>query len=130
MITLIATILISTLFIYGWSYCITYTPTGLIEMDKNEEMNPFGTSAENREIAWWFKFYLGNFIWNYLPILKPMLKPLFMCEVCMSSVYGSLIYWILMIYTAKITVLTFIIWPFIIVSIAGLNRLVKIFIQR
>lgn len=127
--TLLTIILISSLFIFGWSYCTTYTPTGL-ETNVHKPFNPFGTGAKDKEVAWWFRFYIGNFIYKHVPFLKPMLKPLFMCEVCMSSVYGSIIYWLFLYILGPLSVVNIVLWPFTIVAIAGLNRLIKMIMQK
>ena len=122
-------IILSSLFIYGWSYCTIYTATGLDD-NIGKDFNPFGTGGTNKEIAWWFRFYIGNFIYKYTPKLKPLLKPLFMCEICMSSIYGSIIYWLMMVIFSNIAVVTFILYPIVIISIAGLNRVIKAIMQH
>lgn len=127
--TLLTIIIISSLFCYGFEYTTVYTPTG-IESREDNNINPFGTGAKQKEINWWFRFYIGNFIYKHAPFLKPLLKPLFMCIVCMSSIYGSLIYWTLMGISGPITWTTLALWPISVTCVAGLNRIIKMITQK
>lgn len=126
--TLLIIIIISSLFCFGWEYTTVYTPIGIEQ--GITDINPFGTGAKQKEINWWFRFYIGNFIYKYAPILKPLLKPLFMCIICMSSVYGSLIYWTLMLLSGPITWIIIALWPISVICTAGLNRIIKMITQK
>jgi len=84
---LFMTLIYSALFIYGFRYITSYTP-------KNQTKdNPFGDKPDkdtDKEIFWWFRYYIGKSL--YKSRFEIILKPLFMCAYCMSSIYGTLFY--------------------------------------
>lgn len=124
--TILIIILLSSLFCFGWEYCISYTPEGIETDGKGGIINPYGLSAKNKEVAWWFKFYLGKYLSNYPMILKPLIQ----CVICMSSVYGTIIYWTFLLIFVSITWKCAILYPFVLVMVAGLNRIIKMITQR
>lgn len=94
-------IVIASLFIQGWHYCLL--------------------PAEGN-----FKAEIFHFVKEYGEKITPKFfhKPLFNCPVCMSSVYGSLFYWSnIEIHHAIINSYTMIIWVVFCVAVAGLSRL-------
>jgi hypothetical protein len=122
MTQLIELMLLASMFIFGFNYITTYTPQD-IQPDENNDppINPFGNSATQKQVLWFIRFYIGNFIYKKAPLLKPLLKPLFMCNVCMSSIYGSLFY---LVYAGVVgfTIKTILIWPIFCICLAGLVR--------
>jgi len=108
-------ILWCSLFIFGWHYATLYTPNFIHDQALGQrEIKPNDT-----EIAWWFRYYTRN-----LP--KWIKKPLINCQMCMSSVYGSIFYWGYVLNTpGRINGLTIILWVAVVVAITGLNRIIK-----
>ena len=126
---MITIIIISSLICFGLNYCYHYEARwaeGYLPED-----NYFGNvepMRENREILWFVRFYIGNYI-NYLfpKSYITITKPLFNCVVCMASVYGSATYWInWYFYTNQdFTYLTVLKWLAVVVATAGLNRIIR-----
>lgn len=127
---MILLMLMACLFIFGWHYSTAYTPQG-VELDEQGNCtNPYGTTAHDREIAWWFRFYIGNFVMRRARWAEPLLKPLFQCVVCMSSLYGSAFYWAhALVVDSSINSATVCMWPVFVVCLAGMNRVVKMATQ-
>lgn len=99
--TTIELIIVSSLFCFGWNYATLYDEQG-------------------KEIAWRFRW----FVLEYLPEITH--KPLVGCIVCMASVYSTLVYWANFYFSGQhICVKTFLIWIVVVVSTAGLNRILK-----
>jgi hypothetical protein len=121
MITNLLLIILSSLFTLGWQYSTMYEP------ENADHKNPFGTQIPtDKEIAWWFRYYIGNLFYRYLPYWKGICKPLFMCIVCMGGFYS---FWISVIYhIINQTPLTWhLVLSVILVTIctAGLNRIIR-----
>lgn len=66
----------------------------------------------SRMIFWWVSFY-GN---KYIPTFMPAVSD---CLVCMSSVHSLYTFW----YFHQFSLDSFIVWPFYVLALAGLNRL-------
>ncbi len=62
-------------------------------------------------------------IYKHFNINKTLLKPVFLCPICMSSIWGTAFYW----YNNSITNESIIVWPVYLVVLAGLTRLLKSF---
>jgi|ERR1035437_6734175 hypothetical protein len=126
---LILKIIIASLFIYGFEYTTIYSPTGVGYDEKGNITNPYGTGAISKEIFWWYRFYLGRMItkFSWLSILS---KPLFTCVICMSSIYGTIIYWTLSYLLSPIVLTTIILWPISLFCVAGLNRIIKMIMSK
>jgi hypothetical protein len=125
---MLSIIIIASLVIFGLDYTFVYSP---IHKDytldsKGELVNPYGDEAVHKQINWWFRFYVGRFISLHAKFLKPFLKPLFGCVVCMSSVWGSLVYWLMQ----PLTLDSLITWIPAVCAIAGLNRIIQMITQR
>lgn len=104
---------VASLFIFGWYYSTLYDPF------ESTEENPFGKKAENKEIFWFFRFYVGNLLVKLFPKYGATItKPIIRCVVCMSSVYGTIFYFI---FTDR----NLIIWPIFVIALAGLNHIIK-----
>lgn len=128
MLSLWLVILLSSFFCFGWHSATAYEPMDVVLDVNGDVTNPYGTAAKNREIAWWFRFYIGNFICKHVKFLKPLLKPLFMCVVCMPSIYATLIYIFFTQFSMSFTY--FISCLFVIICTSGLNRIIKVAIQK
>jgi hypothetical protein len=118
-------IILGSLLALGWAYATTYTPTGL-ETNVHKPFNPFGTGAKDKEIFWFYRFYLGNFIYKYIPSLKILLKPLFTCEICMSAWTFTLVYWV----STSFTWTALLMWPIGGLCAVGLTRIIKMIMQK
>ena len=88
----------TSLFIYGFNY--------LLEPNKT----PFS--------------WLGEILDVNLPLFVQ--RPLYVCVVCMSSVCGTIAYWL---NTSEINLITIENWVVTVIAIAGLNRLLRNFIN-
>lgn len=84
MTTLFFLALCSSFAITGFHYCIQYNP---VYKTGRPSQNAYGEAASHKEIFWFYKFYLGQFLHRYLPWLE---KPLVQCMVCMSGPYGTI----------------------------------------
>ncbi len=97
----------NSLFIFGWNYATDY------DMTTGNELNHFRN-------ALWFVRY-----WTFMGLISIrqvwLMKPLFTCVICQSSVYGSLGYWLFCPNANLIE------WPIYVVVLAGLTRLLKSF---
>jgi len=115
MIHYVVLMLFNSLFIFGWHWCTMF------------DLNDCSECKEriiNKEIAWWFRKYLGdllekvNMLW--------LTKPLYGCVVCMSSIYGTMFFIGDLFYRHLafdlLTIPKLIIYC---VAVAGLNRLLK-----
>jgi hypothetical protein len=76
-------------------------------------------------IGLWFAFSPGEIfgdVADYLEILLPkfLQKPIFSCYLCMSSVYGSLFFWL----THDLTNWHLILWPFYICALTGIGKVI------
>lgn len=125
---MIQLLIISALFIYGWQYVTSYDASD-IENDETADppINPYGRSANNRQVLWFIRFYIGNFIWQF-PNLRIILKPLFNCTYCMSSIYGTLFYWgyhLVNGLNPEALLVTTLIWPVFCICLCGLIRLIE-----
>ena len=107
------TLLVASLFIFGWHYITLYDP---IEASEN---NPFGKKAKNKEILWFIRFYLGNLLIKLFPKSGAVIaKPIIRCVVCMSSGYGTIFYFL---FTNR----NLLLWPVFVIALAGLNHIIK-----
>jgi hypothetical protein len=112
-INFLYTLFVASLFIFGFYYSTLYDP-----VEPTEE-NPFGKKAENKEIFWFFRFYLGNLLVKLFPKHGATIsKPIIRCVICMSSIYGTVFYFL---FTDK----NLFIWPIFVISLAGLNHIIK-----
>jgi hypothetical protein len=111
------TLCCASFFIFGWYYSTLYDPIG------SSEYNPFGKKAENKEVFWFFRFYVGNLLVKLFPKKGAIIaKPVIRCVVCMSSIYGTFIYFLF-------TDGSLLIWPIFIIALAGLNYIIKAITQ-
>jgi hypothetical protein len=107
----------TSLFIFGWHYATLYDPV------ESTEQNPFGKKAKNKEIFWFFRFYIGNLLVKLFPKNGATIaKPIIRCVVCMASVYGTLFYFI---FTDR----NLFVWPIFVIALAGLNHIIKAIAQ-
>ena len=97
---------INSLFIFGWNYALG-SPT--IDQDDQIIVHPaiFG--------------FITKFITKRFHSI--LIYPMFLCPVCMASLYGTLFY---LLFTPTYN---FIGWSVYIVALAGLNRILKGFCQ-
>lgn len=121
MITILLLIIFSSLFTLGWQYSTMYEP------ENPTPKNPFGKKIPtDKEIAWWFRFYIGNLFYRHLPYWKGLCKPLFMCIVCMGGFYS---FWISVIYylltQSHISLENILSIILITICTAGLNRIIR-----
>lgn len=117
---MITLLILNALFIIGLEFVTQYelkTPP--------KDGNVFGSLDDigEREILWFYRWGIGSFVYTKAKSLKWVLKPLFMCTVCMSSVYGSLAYWL----ASAFTVHNLLVWPLYVVALAGLVRVTNSF---
>lgn len=114
--SLIQLIILISAFIFGFNYATFYVPVYLQRPGEAVETLP-----QEKEILWFIRYY-GR---KYLPVY--IQKPLFSCEMCMSSIWGSLFYWtyILNGNLCHINSLTLIKWAVVVIAVCGLNRIIK-----
>lgn len=106
-------LLTASLFIFGLYYSTLYDPI------ESTDSNPFGKNAENKEIFWFFRFYIGNLLVRIFPKKGAVFaKPIIRCVVCMASIYGTLFYFL---FTNRDLFL----WPVFLGALAGLNLIIK-----
>jgi hypothetical protein len=108
---ILLTALIASLAILGFHYTTLYSPVDV------DEQHPYGKSAADKEIFWWYRWYLGNLLHN-TPV-QMLIKPLFGCVICMSSIYGTLIYFAM---TPHMDVKS---WILTVLVTAGISRVLK-----
>lgn len=121
MVTNILIIVLSSLFTLGWQYSSMYEP------ENPTPENPFGDKKPtDREIAWWFRYYLGRFIYLYIPNIRSICKPLFMCIVCMGGFYS---FWAFVLYHyikhTPISIELALNAILVTVATSGLNRIIR-----
>jgi hypothetical protein len=107
-------ILIISLFCNGW-YLITHD--GMIfDFLRKWYLEIAGGLEHASGTVYWSKNCDGGPAYNR--VLKFLYNPLFGCIICMSSIWGSLIYWILFY---KLAWMSLVLWPVVIVSAACVN---------
>ena len=116
MMEIIQLAVLTSLFIFGWTYATSFTPEG------STPENPYGdVPPVERQIAWAFRYYIGRFVSLRLPSMSWVLKPLLFCNQCMASVYGSISY----LAYFQLDVRHLLIWPVFVVIVCGLNRIIS-----
>jgi len=94
-----------------------------IHIITNYEENEVGQPTD-KMILWWLRYLSIKHIGIYWS------KPLFLCLPCMASVWGTIFYFtFLFAFMQNITIFAFLIWPFYIVSLSGLNYVVSRYID-
>jgi hypothetical protein len=106
-------IAITSLFVLGLDFASQYDPA--INIDE--------TKGEYREILWWYRYWLWKLVGE-----TALYKPLIGCPVCMSSVYGTLMFWTL--YSHHLNTTTLIQWAVTVAGAAGLTRLLLHLLNR
>lgn len=101
-------ILIISLFCNGW-YLVTRQGMALCFIHKFYLRLSNGVIKDDGEVVWML---------CHKPILKTIYKPLFGCVTCMSSIWGSLAYFVLNNFTISW------IYPVVIIACACMNVLI------
>lgn len=105
-------ILLQSLFINGLHYCFKF----------NIERNPDGSIKKiNGNILFPISYWIGNKkgkFWDFIS------KPIFECVRCMSSVYGTLSFWVFYLLAYDFYWQLFLLWLFDIVILVCLNWLI------
>ena len=128
MIDILILLFITAFAIQGWDYSTQYDP----QWDDNNPMNkgvygasnnPFGDYWNNPEIFGLLRFYIGNLL-VYLH-LKWLAKPLFLCKICGSSIYGSISFWTYYKLFAHHINYPVLVWLAFLFALAGLTRIIR-----
>ena len=77
----------------------------------------YGVDKDSKMVAWRLRFYSLKWFGQFLS------KPLFTCPPCMSSVWGTVIFWVVM----PMTITSAAIWPLYILMLSGLVALINSF---
>lgn len=102
MTDLLILVVLTSFAICGWHYCIQY--------DLNNE------KPVMKEVAWWFKYYGMKITPSFIH------KPLFLCPVCMSSIYGTVAFTVSHFFIYPINQPLIVYVPFLL-AVAGTNRI-------
>lgn len=119
---MISLIVVTSLFIIGLHYCMQFD---LIQ--NSDSTSGVQVVPANKEIFWFIKYYAHA--WFSKTSFSGLLKPLCDCPVCMSSIYGSVMYWLDFHYSNDVlNTHTILLWGVFLVAVAGLNRLLYKFL--
>lgn len=129
MLNIILLSIITCLFINGWHYANVYSVNNTLIPNENPTLPAKRIQKKPNDYE-----ILGLFHWNIRCLLIKIfpnkidyiMKPLFGCPVCMSSVYGTVIYWGYVISSNQIiSSKTLILWGLNVVCTAGLNTIIR-----
>ncbi len=99
----------ASLFIFGFNYAV--------DCDIIQKYEGYGSELKScpvhKNILWFIKFYGDKILPEYWT------RPIYSCVVCMSSLWGSILYFT---FTDHYNIIQ---WLVSVVALAGLNRLLK-----
>lgn len=128
MINLYLLLMFNCLFIMGFKFVTWYEPSieqpteNKTTATENFKIIP---TVYNRELLWWISFYGKKYLGH------EFMKPVCLCPMCMSSLWGSIFFWVA-IFSKFIVCVTFVhlivIWLVYIVALCGLNHIISRFV--
>lgn len=129
MVSIILLSIITSLFIFGWSYANTYVinNTFVPNEDPTQPAKRIQNKPNDFEVLGLLHWNVRVFVnWVSPKYVDYIMKPLFGCPVCMSSVYGTVFYLGYVIKSNQhINSETFIMWGVQVVCTAGLNTIIR-----
>lgn len=96
------------------------------DFDKAPKMikQSWPVDEDSKMIFWWVRRYLGVHV-NYF-----YSKPLYSCIICMGSVHSIAPLWLWLMINNLHPLWFVVLWPIVALSVAGINKLVSVWMDR